>query len=260
MDIIVSQVKPDIILYGTGWQVNFSSIVKSICIKYTIKSIALIDHWARYKERFFENSLPNAILVMDDIANKKAKELLNTEIPIFQTKNYYIENIIASFSLIENKIFDSIVFISQPTVVDKIDSNAYEYALLEDILAMFNQVVVRLHPTENKNKYNEVIAKFPKKKVSVVESYEEDLTITLSKSKLTIGIGSMALYISYILGIKTVSYISDRHHTPNIPLPKKYILTNLRDVRKLVFEQANKSNLYSKSESFDTVLNVLLKG
>ena len=37
----------------------------------------------------------------------------------------------------------------------------------------------------------------------VVEAYKEDLATTLSKSKLTIGIGSTALYI-LLFGIKTI--------------------------------------------------------
>ncbi|EHP29042.1 hypothetical protein SMGD1_0515 [Sulfurimonas gotlandica GD1] len=236
---IVSKIQPNVIFYGTGWQVDFSNIVKNICMNTKIKSVALIDHWSNYKERFAKESLPDTIIVMDDLANKIAKKTFNNKVNIIQLKNHFIEYMISNFSLIEHKSLDSIVFLSQPTVVNKVDLDAYEYTLVETLLNFFDNIIIRLHPSENENKFNKIIAKYPKVIVKIVKPHEEDLLITLSQSKLTIGLSSMALYISCLLNIDTVSCVLNSGIKPNIPIPKKYVIKNLNDLKDIVFSHSN---------------------
>lgn len=255
---IIKKKQPDIILYGTGW-LNFNLIIKENSQKYNIKTIALIDHWANYKRRFSKNVLPDAIIVMDDAAQKIALDTFNSEVDIFKIKNYYLQNISNSYSLKKNNKKDFVVFISEPTKEDPLDFNAVEYDLLTDILKKFDKVIIRLHPTESKNKYNKVTSSYPKSIIKVVESSEEDLATTLSKSKLTIGIGSTALYVSFLLGIKTISYIPNRYKLPTIPLPQKYNLTNLEDLSSIDFSNSIRENVNSEALPFHQMLNYLLR-
>ena len=255
---IIKKKQPDIILYGTGW-LNFNVIIKENSQKYNIKTIALIDHWANYKRRFSKNVLPDAIIVMDDAAQKIALDTFNSEVDIFKIKNYYLQNISNSYSLKKNNKKDFVVFISEPTKEDPLDFNAVEYDLLSDILKKFDKVIIRLHPTESKNKYYKVTSSYPKSIIKVVESSEEDLATTLSKSKLTIGIGSTALYVSFLLGIKTISYIPNRYKLPTIPLPQKYNLTNLEDLSSIDFSNEIRENVNSEALPFHQMLNYLLR-
>jgi len=250
---VVEKNKPGIIFYGTGWQADFSSIVKGICDKYTIKSIALIDHWVNYKERFKKDSLPDTILVMDDIANNIAVKEFDSSVNIVQTKNYFIENIQSNYRNILNKKLNKIVFISEPTTRDKMDITAYEYSVVEKLLHKYDDMIIRLHPTENIDKYNHIISKFSNSKVLVLSSYDEELVDTLSKSKLTIGFGSMALYISYLLGIDTISYMANRDFKPSIPIPSEYMLRDLNDLDNLNFIKPEQ-DLNSNAIEFETVI------
>ena len=161
----------------------------------------------------------------------------------------------------KNNKKDFVVFISEPTKADPLDFNAVEYDLLTDILRKFEKVIIRLHPTEAKNKYNKVTSSYPKSIIKVVKSSEEDLATTLSKSKLTIGIGSTALYISFLLGIKTISYIPNRYKLSpiTIPLPQKYSLTNLEDISSIDFSNAIRENVNSGALPFHQMLNYLLR-
>lgn len=256
---IVKRDEPSIILYGTGWQVDFSYTVKSICLNNNIKSIALIDHWSNYKERFSENSLPDLILVMDDLANKMAIKEFTDKVNIIQIKNYFFESVISDFHSIKNKIFDSIVFISEPTVVNKIDLDAYEYTLVENLLLFFDDIIIRLHPSENEDKYDAIISKFPKVNVKIINPYEEDLLITLTKSKLTIGLGSMALYISYLLNINTISCVLNSKIKPSIPIPEQYILKDLKDLKDIVFLPLSLDDLNKSAVEFSTMIDHVLK-
>lgn len=140
-----------------------------------------------------------------------------------------------------------------------LDFNAVEYDLLTDILRKFEKVIIRLHPTEPKNKYNIVTSGYPKSIIKVIESSEEDLGTTLSKSKLTIGIGSTALYVSFLLGIKTISYIPNRYKLPIIPLPQKYNLTNLEELSDIDFSNSIRENVNSGALPFHQMLNYFLR-
>ena len=126
-------------------------------------------------------------------------------------------------------------------------------------MKIFNKVIIRLHPTEHKEKYNEIISKFINKNIKVIEPYEESLATTLSKSKLTIGIESTALYTSYLLGIKTISYIPNKYKEPSIPLPKKYILTNLKKLKEINFSIPQQKKLNYKVKTFYEIVNLFLK-
>ena len=201
-------------------------------------------------------------MVTDKNAKKLAQKTFNSKVKIFQIRNYYFEHLKNKFFKIKNKIKKYVVFISEPTKVkkDPLDFNKFEYDFLEDVLIKFNKVIIRLHPTENKNKYKNLISKFHKSHVLVVEAYKEDLATTLSKSKLTIGIGSTALYISYLFGIKTISYIPNKYKLPVIPLPSKYNLSNLDGLKNTKFSNSMKKHNKASGISFHKMINTYFKG
>tara|TARA_A100001011_G_scaffold380274_1_gene447392 strand:- start:3 stop:977 length:975 start_codon:yes stop_codon:yes gene_type:complete len=256
MSDIIRKQKPDIVLYSTGW-LNFSSIVSDNAKKYNFKTVALVDHWTGYHERFRKNAFPDIILVMDDAAYKKANKIFNSKSTIFKIKNYYLDEIKSDYAFRKKK--DHIVFLSEPEIINKDNLKIFEYTLLENILKMFDKVIVRLHPKEPKNKYYDLICKFPKANVSVVDPYDESLGSTLSKSKLSIGVQSTALYLSYLIGINTISILPKRSLMSNIPLPKKYILTNLNYIKNLNFSNKKIGELNIKAATFYESINFLSK-
>ncbi len=230
--------KPNTIIYGTGWQVDFSQYVKDISNQYNIKSIALIDHWTNYKERFQKDCLPPEIIVMDNFAYTLAKQVFHNTVHITQKKNYFLESIIKSFKSLQNKTLNHIVFISEPTeVIAKKDTGTKlgfgfsEYSVVEELIQNFDNIIIRLHPADNEKKYNDIILNYPDKKIQIIKPYEEELIVTLSKSKLTIGFDGMALYISYILEINTISYMPNSNRNLTIPLPKQYLIDNINDLK-----------------------------
>ena len=262
INLIINKEKPNIVLYGTGW-IDFSSFINKTLRKKNkdVITFGLIDHWTGYKIRFSKNSLPDAILVSDSIAKKKAKIIFSPKTSIFQIRNYYLENLKSYYASIKNRNKNSIVFISEPTKVknNPLDFNKFEYDFLEDIMKKFKRVIIRLHPTEHKKKYNDIILRFKKNKIKVVEAHKENLATTLSQSKLTIGIESTALYISYLLGIKTISYIPNKFKKPSIPLPSKYVLNNLKKIKYLDFSDNKKKKKYPRTNTFYEVVNLFLK-
>ena len=73
--------KSDWVLTGTGWESNFERQAISKAHKLGIKTIAFLDHWVNYRERFEENGsivLPDEIWVGDSEAEKLAKNIFDT--------------------------------------------------------------------------------------------------------------------------------------------------------------------------------------
>ena len=255
---IIKKQKPDIVLYGTGW-LNFGSIINTNAKIYDFKTIALVDHWTSYHERFDKKFFPDAILVMDDIAYQKARKTFKSKSKILKIKNYYLDEIKSDFFSRKKNKKNHIVFLSEPEVANKDNKNIFEYTLLEDILKMFDRVIIRLHPKELKNKYLDIISNFPKKKIVIVDPYKETLGKTLSKSKLSIGFQSTALYFSYLLGINTISILTNKSLMKNIPLPKKYILNNLKYLKNFNFSNKKPKKFNKKSVSFHESIKFLIR-
>lgn len=261
----IDKIKPDIILYGTGWQVDFSEIIKETSMKQNIKSVALIDHWTNYKERFKKNCLPDNIIVMDDIANNIAKKIFNFDVNIIQLKNYFLEEVYLSFKSKQNKSANSIVFISEPISINAKNNfnnkNAFgftEYSVIEDLIQKFGNICIRLHPAEDQNKYSEIIKRYKTNNISIINSYEEDLIDTLSKSKLTIGMDGMALFISYILGIHTISYMPNSNKQLSIPMSKENLLRNLDDFSKTKIQSNIKDIIGGSCISLEAAIEQIL--
>ena len=94
------------------------------------------------------------------------------------------------------------LLISLIEVIKKIDSE-------------INEIVIRLHPSEESNKYAEIESKYSdliKVSHSKIELWEE-----LSKYKLAIGFQSMALVIALQMGLRVVSIRPEGH--PDIEIP-----------------------------------------
>ena len=94
----------------------------------------------------------------------------------------------------------------------------------------------------------------------MVNPYDENLGSTLSKSKLSIGFQSTALYLSYLLGINTISILPKKSLISNIPLPKKYILTNLSYIENLKFSNKKPEESNIRAVTFYESINLLSRG
>lgn len=264
---IVKKQRPDLILYGTSWQINFQTAVEKIAELYHIHSIALLDHWVNYKERFNQHIPPKHIMVMDDIAFALAKKNFGETINITQLKSYFLENMRASFNTVNQKHAESVVFISEPTSIIAKNNlgteDGYgftEYSVLEDLLTLFNEITVRLHPSDRTDKYNAIIQNHTNKKITIINPYDEELIETLHKSKLTIGFDGMALFISYYLGINTISYMPTDKRALTIPMPAKYLIDDLNLLSDISFNDDIECELNKNAMTFaDAIQNLLGK-
>jgi hypothetical protein len=226
----------DFLLTGTSWQSDFELNFINKFRKKNIPVISFIDHWTLYSERFLRNgrtNIPDTIIVTDNFAFEKAKKIFK-ETPIYLIKNYYIHDLIKSYKkLSENSITqcNKILYLTEPISASakKIFGNpkhynydefeALEFALnnLDKINKKNCNILIRMHPSENKKKYINVISKY---NFDIKISNHEDILEDFLSANIVIGCNTMAMVIALFLGKRVYSSIPPKGIGFAIPFPK----------------------------------------
>tara|TARA_Y100001970_G_scaffold292482_1_gene433953 strand:- start:1564 stop:2427 length:864 start_codon:yes stop_codon:yes gene_type:complete len=204
---------------GLGSNLEYNAIVKS---KKLGKSVyTFLDHWINYRQRFIRKKkkiYPDEIWVGDVYAKQKAikfyKNIKLIKNPFFfDTKKTYKKN-----HIIKNK--NQILFVSSNT--DRLKSKKTNdrkifNRFLNYKLNYFpkHKILLRLHPSENKKKYNI----FLKKKSNITFDQNKELAKSLKSSIYVFGHNSMVLPIANLCGIKTFNILCGKKST----IPKIFI-------------------------------------
>lgn len=198
--------KSDIFIMGTSWKYKKELKLISKIKKINKKSIVILDDFVNLKKRFWFNNkyiFPNQIWIPNNIPKEKIDLNFFNECKIKFINNYYLLNIKKKIKKIKknsnyNKNF---LFFSQPIreisskfTLKKIKHDEYDYC--EKFLTKLNKVFIKkkikkisisLHPTEKKNKFNNLFKKF------------KNLPIKISKNNLINDINQHY----YIFGVNT---------------------------------------------------------
>ncbi len=202
--------------------------------KLEIKSTVVLDEWFNYRMRF-ENEkgelayLPDVICCQDEKAKKEAvaeglppQSLFITGSPFLSVLTQHAENLLENSppfpDLLANKTKPIITFLSEAHSVDYGVASGdkgflgnfigyTEHIVRQDIYDVLNTieksctVIEKLHPSD-RSKYEPLCNDF----IEWITVSEEELWPLLMNSDLVIGMRSMALLESVILGCCTVSY------------------------------------------------------
>lgn len=236
MENIAKQIKKsDIILCGTSWQSELEKNAIKMGKMFNTESIAILDHWVYYKERFidknFELQTPDQIWVCDKEAFKIAKSIFK-KVKIVQIQNPYIYSIKKELeklsSNIANKNPNSILYVCEPTKAQaKLhygDENAHgftEETALTYFLRNINKVqsdkeeiIIRPHPSEEMRKYQWV---YDFKLPNLVVRKKESLLEEIICSKLVVGCESMAMVIALEVGKRVLCSIPPEGRRCSLP-------------------------------------------
>lgn len=214
----------DAILCGTSWQSDLEFDAIKYARSLAKQSTVFLDHWTNFKERFIrkgEQCLPDEIWVGDRYAEVIATELFPF-VPVKLVPNPYISDIQDDL----NNILMGIVSLDKPLTVLYVCEPVRDHALSqygdayywgyteEDALRYFlsnigilgkkiQQIVIRPHPSESREKYQWV-------------NHEFDLPLSISKgtlidevvsSDIVVGCQSMAMVIGLLAGKQVISSI-----------------------------------------------------
>lgn len=226
---------PSLILYGTGWQNHLEYHFLNYAKAHNILSVAFLDHWTNYRERFgfpeknWENNLPSFIATHDQTSFDIAQSL---GLPnVIAIKNYALCTQLKEAQSVLANIpeSDTLLFLSEPTakVAKRSFGDAYawgfsEKEVFEDILtckALFGckNILIRLHPSDTAETYQTIDPNATFSHSTLLED--------IAHAKVVIGIDTVALYTAYLLGKYVLSYIPSTKRECCVPLPKKNQLT-----------------------------------
>jgi len=218
----------DRVVCGTGEKP--AVVRRSILLarKLGVPSVAYIDHWFGYRRRFTRSDLrlddlPDEVWVTDEYAVAQA---ITEGIPASMIKmkgNPYISRVVTRARDLGADVEEGkkgILFISEPIVnVPSLTGGVLEevgydeYQLMEDTLFAADEsragaIVIRLHPAESIELYDDVLGRLSTN-AQVTVSAEQDLAVDLARSNAVVGSNSTALVVAAEAGIKTFSYIPE---------------------------------------------------
>ena len=194
------------------------------CRKMNKKSITFLDHWSNYETRFLLNTelvFPNEVNVFDKHAFNKFSKLYPF-VRLKHKRNLYLSRFKKNVLKFKNKLkYDqkNILILTTPisSKALKLFNNRHyygfdEFAYIEKVLSKLNKskyknykIYLKIHPSENKNIYNNFIKKNNLRLVILKESNFHEF---LFRMKMIIGFNSMLMYlVSESTNINVLSYI-----------------------------------------------------
>lgn len=235
--------QPNALLFGTGWQEKIERPYVSYCKEHSIPTVAFLDHWSSYRERFgypdagWEKNCGDFTAVHD----AKAFELATKFALPYPLKlpNLYLQNLITSARQKTPVPNQNLLFLSEPT--DAVAKRTYgdvnywgftQYTALEDILKNFARfgcsgLTIRLHPSDTAGGYKKILKKYPHIRSQINDAATYDLTDQLLSAKMVLGFDTMALYIAALLGKNVISYLPSLNREFLLPLPPSHQLRTL---------------------------------
>jgi len=235
----------DWVLCGTGWASNLERQAIKLGREQGKKTVAFIDHWVNYKERFEEADgsfiLPDEIWVGDESAQRIA-EVEFPDIPIKLQINPYFEDLRRDFSNIKtnksplNK--SSILYVCEPirehAFIKYGNKRHYGYTE-EDALKYFlknikflhldiESITIRPHPSEKLDKYHWAKALAPD-----LISFGGDMSLMheVKEADVVVGCGSMAMVVALLASKRVISCIPPGGSSYKLPQAEIESMQNL---------------------------------
>lgn len=213
-----------VLLSGTGWQTPLEHLARKAANEAGIKSIAVLDHWVNYKERFNWNGdilYPNEFWVFDQyafaIANKAFPNYVIRQLP-----NLYLDELVGCIPKTRHETSD-ILYVLEPIrdnwgslISGEFQALDFFYSKLDSIPLAKNGIIrLRLHPSEAPEKYSKWIAKYIDLNIEIDQS--SNLGEAISMANCVIGCESYALVVALHAGKKV--YSSLPINAPPLRLP-----------------------------------------
>lgn len=239
----------DWILCGTSWQSDLEWQAIALSRKMGKRSIAYLDHWVNYQERFVRagvQHLPDEIWVGD----VHAEALARAEFPgilIRLVPNPHFADIrgqVANLKIASNHYLHSnqqehkVLFVCENISehaqmqhddprywgYTEFDAIEYFFANIKALQMPISSVTIRPHPSDPAGKYDQAIAQHPG---LARLSSGQSLLADIAAADVVVGCESMAMVIAVQCGRRVVSCIPLQQVAPKLPFSEIEILSTL---------------------------------
>lgn len=212
------------VLCGTGWQSSFERQALSLSRALGKKTVAFLDHWVNYRERFDESGrsvLPDEIWVGDSDAERIARDLFNAT-PVLLQPNPYVEDLLAEIARIQTARSKSsasrVLYVCEPVADYALAKYGNErhwgytehdalYFFLTNIATLrqrIDVITIRPHPSELADKYHWARGlilqpiDFGGKKTLLEETLASDIVVGCESMAMVVGLLAKKRVISSI--------------------------------------------------------------
>jgi hypothetical protein len=228
---------------GDIWLNTTTNLLKTI-INSATKTIAFLEHWINYKERFLRNKklyLPNEMYVGDKYAKKIAQKLFKN-LPVKLIKNPYWKNFCNELKKFkkrkaENKKEVILYFTENLKQINKInktninfsdfDAINFFFSNIEYISKKIDKIIFRVHPSESFKKYKKIILKYSDK-FNIEVSKKNKLIEDIANCDIAVGCQTMAMVMALFANKKVFSSVPIKNYNKILPHKKIIYLNTFR--------------------------------
>jgi hypothetical protein len=226
------------VLSGTGWASNLEHEARQLARKAGLPSIAVIDHWVNYAERFEREGqviLPDEIWVVDEYAAKLAAQTF-PKVTVRLRANLYLQREAAAVKSLGPQHAGRVLFLSEPVryswpgLDQPGEMEALDYLVSHlHLLGLSGppQLRLRPHPSDAPTKYNEWIARHTDMDLEL--DHSDSLAQAIGEAEWVAGCETAAMVVALAAGRRAVSTLPPL--APRCRLPQSTLL-HLRDMEK----------------------------
>jgi hypothetical protein len=212
------------VLTGTGWASTLEYDAIKLASNMKMKSIAVIDHWVNYNQRFIRNNievLPGSIWVTDSDAFSIASEKFK-EIEIHLMPNLYLKNMVAEIKIISKDCYN-LLYVLEPVRNDWGKGVPGEFQALDYFVSKIKKItgqypfnlILRPHPSEDSFKYHEWILK--NSIINPILDSNKNLAESISNARWVVGVETYAMIVALAANRITWSSLPPWANRCNLP-------------------------------------------
>lgn len=225
--------KPDIVVTGTSMHSTFEQRCWLAAKTLGIPSIAVIDAWAHYQERFNYSQgvsvFPTNIFVIDQPCKEGIEAICPGETQVHIIGHPFLEQRMAEYKLTEKDChpkrtfgdMQTIIFFSEPLQGDFGRENPYsedQYDIANRLVVaagkLRHQVLIKPHPREHIEDWLKWL-ELQKPGVGYVSITNDDAKRLLQKGGIVVGMATMVLVEAVLSGLKAISVQPGITYVPN---------------------------------------------
>lgn len=223
----------EVLLSGTGWASDVEHLSRKIAKEARIFSIAVLDHWVNYQDRFLRENeiiLPDELIVTDEYAMLEARRCF-PNLPIKVYENLYLKNQLLKIS--PSATENEVLYLLEPIRNWWSSKKAGEFEALDffishwDTIGIPENTLMRLrpHPSDPPGKYDEWISIH--KYMNVLLDDSPNLATALSRAYWVAGCETYAMTIALAAGRIVISTLPKWAKSCRLPQEGILHLANL---------------------------------
>ncbi len=219
-------------LTGTSWASSLEHNARIVAKNNGIKSIAVIDHWANYRERFVRDHieiLPDIIWVSDKYAYREAKRCF-ANIDIVEQKNDYLKTQIdevLTYNIFRQENVTNILYVLEPIRDSwagvKVAGEFQALDFFMNSIPSLNlgeglSIILKPHPSDPEDKYDYWVKSSSFTNIHIEK--KQGLARLLAWSDVVVGCETYAMVVALAAHKRVISSLPRHAHNCRLPYDK----------------------------------------